>query len=105
MNRSNFSSQRLDNHTQAISADRADDVISAGIDCLDDITIEEVKRTVKTARTPYEVQRELGVDRGTTQQLLPALDLLDLVRSRVDQAETDTSLETIETRIANATSN
>jgi hypothetical protein len=93
-----------EDHGETESIDRSAEVIPDGIDCPTDLTIEEIKQTVRTAQTPYEVQRELGLDRGTTQQLLSALDLLDLVRTRMDQAETDTSLETIETRIANATS-
>lgn len=49
------------------------------------ISIEEIIETVEHARTLYEVQRGLDLDRDDAVGLLRQLDLLDLVVGRIDR--------------------
>lgn len=53
------------------------------VDLPDHLTLEQVKTTVQNAKTLYEVQQDLEMDRGQTQTLLQELNLLDLVHGRL----------------------
>lgn len=63
----------------------------------------EVTDAVSTAKTLYEVQRELDMNRDQTQQLLQELNLLDLVHGRLTTTSAQTpSRSKIESRIQTA---
>lgn len=49
----------------------------------DDLTVEELVEVVADAHTLYEARTGLGLDTGTTRELLDELDLLNMVTSRM----------------------
>lgn len=69
------------------------------------VSIDDVREAAKTARTVYEVQIKLDVDRERARQLLQDLNLLDIVLGRVkDAAEKEVTVEEINDRIQDAVS-
>lgn len=64
------------------------------------VDLDTLVRAVEGANTLYDVQRRLGLDREQTTSLLSELDLLDLVRGRLETAANrDVRRETIERRL------
>lgn len=59
------------------------DALPAGIDCPDDVTLEQLRASVEDADTLYDIQQEFDLDREMARDLLSALDLLELVHGRV----------------------
>jgi len=81
-----------------VAADIADEV-----DLPDDLSVVGVTEAVCTAKTLYEVQRELGIDREQTHRLLSELNLLELVHGRVSTVSVQSrSREAVERRIREA---
>ena len=69
----------------------------------DDLSVVGVTEAVCTAKTLYEVQRELGIDREQTHRLLSELNLLELVHGRVSTVSAQSrTRETVERRIREA---
>jgi len=83
------------------TGDEGQTTIADGIDLPAATTLEELKRVVGSARTLYDVQRELGIDRERARRLLSELDLLDLVSGRLAERE-DVPIDEIERRIEEA---
>lgn len=52
------------------------------VDLPDELTMRELQSAVESANTLYDVQRALELDRETTQDVLEAFDLLELVTGR-----------------------
>ncbi|WP_162224263.1 hypothetical protein [Halorussus salinus] len=81
-----------------VAADIADEVNLPG-----DLSVVGVTEAVCTAKTLYEVQRELGIDREQTHRLLSELNLLELVHGRVSTVSVQSrTRETVERRIREA---
>jgi hypothetical protein len=81
-----------------IAADIAEEVALP-----DDLSVVGVTEAVCTAKTLYEVQRELGIDREQTHRLLSELNLLELVHGRVSTVSAQSrTRETVERRIREA---
>ncbi|WP_138006772.1 hypothetical protein [Halalkalirubrum salinum] len=70
-----------------------------GIGLPEGVRIEQIVNAVATSRTVYEVQRELGLDRQATTDLLRRLNVLDLVCHRVADATQQPSQEEVTARI------
>lgn len=77
-------------------------LVTDGIGMPEGVTLEDVVEAVVDASAVYEVQRALGLQRQTTQQLLRELNLLDLVLHRLDSAH-DTTYEQVAARIRECT--
>lgn len=90
--------------------ERADDLdedaglsADADVDLPAGVTLTQVTDAVRTAKTLFDVQRELGVERARTRTLLADLDLLDLVHGRISTTpDRPRSREEIERRIESA---
>jgi len=81
-----------------VAADIADEV-----DLPEDLSVVDVTEAVCTAKTLYEVQRELGIGREQTHRLLSELNLLELVHGRVSTVSVQSrTRETVERRIREA---
>jgi hypothetical protein len=77
--------------------------IAEEVELPDDITLSNVTEAVCTAKTLYEVQCELGIDRDQTRQILSELDLLELVHGRLSTTSARSrSREEVEDRIKEA---
>lgn len=67
------------------------------------VTMQDLKRSVRSASTLYDVRRELGVDHEQARTLLKELNLLDLVYGRlVDEPGGEVSMDEIDERIRSA---
>ncbi|UPV76312.1 hypothetical protein M0R89_19305 (plasmid) [Halorussus limi] len=80
--------------------------IAESVELPDDLSVVGVTEAVCTAKTLYEVQRELGIDREQTYRLLSELNLLELVHGRVSTVSAHSqSRKTVERRIREAVTN
>lgn len=59
------------------------DALPPDVDCPDGLTLEELRDSVESADTLYDVQQEFDLDRKTARGVLSSLDLLELVHGRV----------------------
>ena len=76
------------------------------VDLPDHLTIEQVKTTVRNAKTLYDVQQDLDIDRERAQSLLQDLNLLDLVHGRLStRGLQERTMEEINRRIQTNNSN
>ncbi|WP_135855104.1 hypothetical protein [Halorussus salinus] len=68
------------------------------------LSLDDIQTAVRNAKTLYEVQDELGLDRTQARDLLRELNLLDLVQGRLATRELqDRTLEEINKRIQETT--
>ena len=67
----------------------------------DSISMDSLVHAVHRSRTIYEAQKELGLDRSTTREILTDLDLLDMVTSRLSDEGT-TEIDEVIDRIHSA---
>jgi len=77
-------------------------LVTDGIGMPEGVALDDVVEAVVDASAVYEVQRALGLQRQTTQQLLRELNLLDLVLHRLDSAHA-TTYEQVAARIRECT--
>lgn len=73
--------------------------VADGVDLPQHVTLEEVKESVCEARTLYDVQRSLDVERNEVRRLLRELNLLDLVQHRLSNCDDGRTLDEIDRRI------
>jgi hypothetical protein len=75
-------------------------LITDGFGLPDDVGREDLVGAVVDAKTVYQVGQALGIDQGRSRTLLRELDLLDLVRRRIDgDPDRSPSRERVATRI------
>ncbi|WP_266082185.1 hypothetical protein [Haladaptatus caseinilyticus] len=80
-----------------------DSVEHSSIEIPPHLTLEDIQTAVKKARTLYEAQQLLELDRDETRRLLQELDLLDFVYGRLaTQGFEEYTIEDITFRIQNA---
>lgn len=78
-------------------------VATDGIGVHEDVSVDTLVETIPRASTVYEVQREIGLGREETRELLEKLDLIDLVAGRLaTKNEREIGRETILERIRGA---
>ena len=78
-------------------------VATDGIGVHEEVTVDTLVETIPRANTVYEVQREIGLGREETRDLLEQLDLIDLVAGRIaTKSEREIGRETILERIRGA---
>lgn len=63
------------------------------------LTLTDVKEAVQTAKTLYDAQQQLEMDRERARDLLQELNLLKLVHGRLASREEDITMADIERRI------
>lgn len=93
------STARRADGTDAVAAD----AVPPGLGIDEDVTLEEVKEAIRSARTIHEVGQRLGIPRERAFKLLNTLDLIDLVSGRLQTADRRISAEELDQRFARAT--
>jgi hypothetical protein len=87
----------------AVDEDGSPVVLADGIGLPDDVTVETLIETVRSSRTLYEVERDIGVDREDALDMLRELNLLDLVVGRLaTQGRRDIGREDVVERLREA---
>lgn len=85
------------------TADELDDRDAVDIDLPDHLSLDEVKEIVRGAKTLYEAQQGLKLDRDEARQLLRDLNLLNLVHGRLSTHLEEHTIDEINRRIRSAT--
>jgi len=84
----------------------AETVLSDGLGLPEDITLEEVKESVRSAGTMTEFRRSLDLQHEEARLVLENLNLIDLIYNRVARGpNSDVSMEAVETRIRSVVGN
>lgn len=90
--------------TDSMEPSPGEQLVTDGIGLPEGLQIADIMDAVTDSSTLYEVQRDLGLERQRTQELLQQLNLLDLVMGRLaDNPERDVSYEEMATRIRQCT--
>lgn len=81
-------------------------VLSDGLGLPEDVTLEEVKKSVRSAGSMTEFRRSLDLEHEQARLVLENLNLIDLIYGRVARGPNrDVSMEAVETRIRSAIGN
>ncbi len=79
--------------------DLSEEALSDSVGLPEGVPMDELIEAVRRAKTLYEVQRRLDLERDETHELLRQFQILDLVQGRVHDIDGDTDPEEIESRI------